>query len=60
MSIQLLEDGSDVAAGKDIAGEQQDREAIDGGEGCSRDHIGGARADEEVQANARRRLLALA
>ena len=41
----MLEDGSDVAAGEDIAGEQQNGNAIDGRGGGTGEHVGCAGAD---------------
>ena len=58
--LHLLQNRIGYAIGKDIAGQQQQGQAIDMGESRSGHHIGGAGADELVTAIMRRRKLALA
>ena len=43
--FELLQDGRHIAAGEDIAGQQQHRQAVDGRRGRAGDHVGGAGAD---------------
>ena len=43
--FELLEDRVRRAGGEDVAGEQQHREVVDGGEGGAGDEVGGAGAD---------------
>ena len=43
--FQLLQHGRLDALGEDIAGQQQHRDAIDGGDGGAGDHVGGAGPD---------------
>ncbi len=43
--LDLLQHRRHIAAGEDVAGQQQHRQAVDGGRGRAGDHIGGARPD---------------
>ncbi len=43
--LELLQHGRRSAAGEDVARQQQDRHAVDGGARRAGDHVGGARAD---------------
>ena len=43
--LQFLQDGRGDPGGEHIAGQQQDRQPVDGGEGGAGDHVRGARAD---------------
>ena len=43
--LQLLEHGCGAAVGEDIAGQQEDGQAVDGGDGGSGDHVRRAGAD---------------
>ena len=43
--FQLLKYRRDLAVGEDVAGKQEDGQAIDGGRGRAGDHVGGAGAD---------------
>ncbi len=43
--LQLLEDRVGDAGGEDVAGQEQDREVVDRGEGGAGDQVGGAGAD---------------
>ena len=41
----MLQHGRHIPAGEDIAGEKQDRDAVNGRSGGAGDHVGGARPD---------------
>ena len=43
--LELLEHGGHLPRGKDVPGEQEHREPVDGAEGRPRDHVGGAGPD---------------
>ncbi len=45
VGLELLEHGRDVAPREDVAGQQQDGQAIDGGGSGAGDHVGGAGSD---------------
>ncbi len=45
LGFELLQHRGHVAPGEDVAGQEQHRQAVDGGRGRAGDHVGGAGAD---------------